>query len=186
MIINRLPQMGDDEIARFWAKVDKTPGFGKDGDCWKWTASLSTTGYGQWVRGRKGEQKSYRAHRIAYFLVTGRDPVKYILCHTCANPLCVNPAHLYEGTHTDNAYDAYEDGARPPRKQPVFHHTWGGDTQIGEKHHNAKLTVEKVRQIRIWNRERVPEREIAKRLGVGSTAVGAVIRGHTWRHVKDE
>lgn len=185
MIISKIPQMDEHEIARFWAKVDKTEGFGPNGDCWKWTASTSTTGYGQWVRGKKGEQKSYRAHRIAYFLETGKQPTK-ILCHTCANPLCVNPSHVYEGTHTDNMYDAFKDGARPSYKPKEFHHVWGEDSKVGERHHNAKLNPDKVRQIRKWGRERVPERTIAKWLGVGSCAVGCVLRGQTWKHVTDE
>jgi len=183
MIISKIPQMDDHEVARFWSKVDKTPGFGKNGDCWRWTASTSSTGYGQWVRGKKGEQKSYRAHRIAYFLTTGKSPTK-ILCHTCANKLCVNPDHTYQGTHTDNMYDALRDGARgellPPKE---FHHVWKDESRVGERHYNAKLDPKKVRQIRRWAQQRVPHREIGRRYGLSKGAVDGVLRGITWKHV---
>lgn len=180
MNINKLPQFTEKEAQRFWAKVD----IQDEDKCWNWLASLSTTGYGQVVRGKMGEQKSYRAHRIAYFLYHGIDPIGYILCHTCANPLCCNPLHAYMGTHTDNMYDAFDDGARKPRQSKVFHHLWKDESNVGEKHHNAKLDAAKVRQIRQWHKERVSEREIARRLGVGSTSVGCVVRGQTWKHIE--
>lgn len=182
MNINKLPQLTEKEAERFWAKID----IQDEDKCWDWQASVSTSGYGQVVRGKMGQQKSYRAHRIAYFLYHGIDPGEYLLCHTCPNATkrCCNPLHLYMGTHTDNMYDAFDDGVREAHKTKIFHHVWKDDSKVGEKHHNAKLDATKVRQIRQWNRERVPEREIARRLGVGSTAVGCVIRGQTWKHIE--
>lgn len=78
---------------RFWAKVDKTDG------CWEWTASVNHAGYGQFHF--KGG--TYRAHRIAWFFKHGTWPP--YLCHTCDNPRCVRPDHLYVGDPTANAVD---------------------------------------------------------------------------------
>ena len=94
---------------RFWAKVDKT------GDCWLWTAAVSKTGYG------KFKFRSYDvqpAHRVAWLLTHGQ-PAKLHVCHTCDNPLCVRPDHLFEGDDFANMGDASRKGRLPGR----LHHT---------------------------------------------------------------
>lgn len=74
------------EIARFWAKVDKTA----PGGCWQWTASLNTGGYGQF----RADGTVRRAHRIAWELLAGPIPDGLMLDHRCFNKGCVNPGHL--------------------------------------------------------------------------------------------
>jgi len=85
---------------RFWAKVARN-----EEGCWTWTASLSTSGYGQI---RWGE-KTLRAHRVAWFLTFGRWPDGSLL-HACDNPICVRPDHLREGTQRENLLDASRKG----------------------------------------------------------------------------
>lgn len=80
---------------RFWAKVDKT---GSDG-CWLWTASLNTSGYGQFS---PGEGVSGRAHRFAYEVLVGPIPSDRQLDHLCRVRHCVNPAHLEVVTNKEN------------------------------------------------------------------------------------
>lgn len=78
--------------AAFWEKVDAT------GDCWLWTASLRTYGYGQvWWDGT-----TVNAHRVAYELLMGRVAPDLHLDHLCRNPRCVNPDHLEPVTHREN------------------------------------------------------------------------------------
>ena len=69
---------------------------GGEDECWEWTKRKDRDGYGR-VRG-------YLAHRIAFTVHTGRQPQDYV-CHTCDNPGCVNPKHLWEGTNSDNMHD---------------------------------------------------------------------------------
>ena len=108
---------------RLWPFVDKT------GDCWVWTRSRDTKGYGTLA---VGNGKKARAHVIAWRLTHGDIPEGLYVCHHCDNPPCCNPDHLFLGTADDNQKDAAAK-ARFPR---------------GEKHHRARLTEADVIAIR--------------------------------------
>lgn len=83
---------------RFWTKVDKR---GPD-DCWLWTGSEHGKGYG----GFSYKGRSVPAQRISWLLEHGDEPPPHLfVCHKCDVPKCVNPAHLFLGTHDDNMKD---------------------------------------------------------------------------------
>ena len=79
---------------RFWSKVDKS------GDCWIWTGATNKKGYGQF----KIAGKQNASHRVSYILTKGEIGELFV-CHTCDNPSCVNPSHLWLGTCKDNHQD---------------------------------------------------------------------------------
>lgn len=145
---------------RFWAHVQKTD------NCWLWNGSTLNK-YGYFGYGGK----TYRAHRIA-FMLTKRslfNPALSVL-HTCDNPPCVNPDHLFQGTQTDNIIDMDIKGRR------------GKSGLSGEYNPSSKLTNEEVVQIRkLLSTGKLYQREIAKIYGVHTETIGAIKRGKNWR-----
>tara|TARA_R100000935_G_scaffold5325_1_gene12269 strand:+ start:22667 stop:23134 length:468 start_codon:yes stop_codon:yes gene_type:complete len=145
---------------RFWAKVDKTPGFGRNGDCWEWQGGQLRHGYGRFSVGQ-GEEK---AHRYSYALAKGSIPDGMIICHHCDNPPCVNPSHLFLGEHQDNSDD----------KLQKMRHRYGDNSA------NSKLTEDQVRAIIADPRMQI---EIAAAYGITQGNVGHIKRGTAWRHI---
>ena len=90
--------MTDKEI--FWNSVNKT------NSCWLWTGPISTNGYGLFCF----NSKITRAHRFSFTISKGEIPKDKIICHKCDIPLCVNPDHLWLGTHADNTADKMKKG----------------------------------------------------------------------------
>jgi hypothetical protein len=93
-------------VERFWEKV-----LISDSDaCWCWTASTAGRGYGQIIAGENGRYTPIRANRLAWELTFGKIPEGMLVCHTCDNPSCCNPNHLWLGTHQDNMDDMVAKG----------------------------------------------------------------------------
>ena len=124
---------------RFWDKVDKR----EDDDCWPWKGACTGGGYGQiWVNGR-----SRRAHLVAWELFNGSAfPIGVDGCHSCDNPPCCNPAHIWPGTKSQNMLDAQSKGRlRQPTTGkthcPQGHPYEGKNLYISNSpnHHRARI-----------------------------------------------
>ncbi|HWM48538.1 MAG TPA: HNH endonuclease [Xanthobacteraceae bacterium] len=158
---------------RFWQKVDKSGG---PNACWLWKGKPQNGGYGVIHRGGAHSDTVY-AHRLSYLLATGRDPVGWCVCHRCDVPGCVNPLHLFLGTSADNTRDMIAKG----RKALVRPSTNGG--LCGERIGSAKLTADKVRDIRRRARAGETSGQLGVAFGVDSSTIRQIVRGEIWRHV---
>ena len=92
-------------VDRLWAKVDRR---GPE-ECWPWTGARRGRGYGHLGSGGRG-QPSIAAHRAVFTLTHGPIPPGMVVCHTCDNRICCNPAHLWLGTQRDNLMDMIAKG----------------------------------------------------------------------------
>ncbi len=149
---------------RFWAKVDKS------GDCWVWTGSRFSNGYGYVGVIRNGVKGSALAHRVAFELAYGTVPAGLMVCHRCDNRSCVRPLHLFLGTAKANAEDmvAKERHAR------------------GSQRPSARLNEKIVAEMRRRYREGAVSIEaLAAEHGVCMYTVQAAVRGIRWKHVAE-
>lgn len=158
---------GDLVKGRFWGKVfiPSDPS-----DCWLWTSGRDRGGYGRLRGGGRGSSE-LRAHRVSWTLAFGPISKDMLVCHRCDNPTCVNPQHLFLGTHLENIRDAKMKG----RLQRFSRR--GVSINAGEKHGQAKLTSVQVLEIRQLLSAGVTQRKIATQFKVWPTLISKIHMG---------
>lgn len=175
------------EAQRFWSKVNKS------GECWKWTAGKTIDGYGR-VR---CNGRLWLAHRVSWSIANNAIPDGVCVLHRCDNPPCCNPDHLFLGTRLDNNADKTRKGRQAfgERSGSRLHPEClaRGDKSgarlhperlaRGEDNGKSKLTMTQVVKIRSLCNGGLSHRKTAAIIGIGRSAVGAIMRQKTWAHI---
>lgn len=142
---------------RFWEHVTKS-----DEGCWEWSGII-LDGYGY----LGVDRHLRRANRLSWKLHFGDIPDHLCVLHSCDNRRCVNPAHLFLGTPADNAADMVRKGR----------------SMKGTRNHKAKLTPEKVGQLRAdWATGKYLQRELGAKYGITQAQAGNIIRQISWKN----
>jgi hypothetical protein len=146
-------------LERFEAKYIPEPMSG----CFLWMAGTHKQGYGFFFRGGK---YSELAHRVSWEFYRGKIPEAVHVLHRCDNPSCVNPDHLFLGTHSDNMRDCVAKGRKNmPR---------------GAANSATKLTENQAREIKYSPEQNV---DLAKRFGVTAVNIGHIKSGRAWKYL---
>ena len=147
---------------RFWPKVDK---LGPD-DCWLWRASRDGAGYGM-IKIGGGAKGNYRAHQASLIIAGKSRPTEdHCALHTCDNPSCVNPSHLWWGTKTENNRDRATKGRSA--------------NMNGMRSSRSKLDDEAIRIIRGSKDDNAA---MAQRFSVTKENISMIRLRKTWKHV---
>lgn len=148
-------------VARFWSKVDvQCPS-----KCWTWLAGVDLDGYGLF----KIDRRTTRAARFCAELRYGEIPEGLWALHTCDNPICVNPHHIYLGTPSQNSHD------RERRER--------GRKSNGSLNGANVLNEEQVLDIRAKHAAGLSNKEIAAMFGVCRPTISLIVRRKTWTHI---
>lgn len=141
--------------------IDHTTG------CWVWEKCLNGDGYPViWVN-----KKRWKGHRLSFFIFYGQDPGKLLVCHACDNRKCINPDHLWLGTHLDNNRDCIN-------KNRMRH-----PPNLGEKHGMSKFTDDLVRLIRKEYSTGVTQTSLAKKYKCHQATIGRIVTRVRWKHI---
>lgn len=137
---------------RFWLNVD----VGNKNECWNWEGSTTKGGYGNF--------ENSKAHRFSYRLHYGEFNPKLDVLHECDNPSCVNPAHLFLGSHLQNMQDMVNKGR----------------SKRGENCAKHKLTEKQVREIRIKSSTGMSSYDLAREYEVDPKTIRNAVNRVTW------
>ena len=140
--------------------------------CLEWSSTIRPDGYGRFMFSQGSVQDV--AHRVSYKISYPFENIDgFVICHSCDNRRCINPEHLFKGTHADNVADKVSKNRQPK----------------GECHSLAKLTVEEVYQIRDLARPEykkyMNKRRIAEAYNVSTATVHLIYIRSNWAHLPE-
>lgn len=142
---------------------------GSPDECWPWIGSRFIQGYGRICVG----DKRIGAHRFAWEYHFGPIQKGMYVCHRCDNPPCVNPSHLFLGTHDENMRDRDRKGRNVNLR--------------GEQHARSIYTDEIIRSMRReYDSGRMSQRALARKYNTYQGAICHIVNRRIWKHVADE
>lgn len=136
---------------RFMAYVEKSD------DCWIWKGGINRRGYGKFSF---LEKKSAIASRVSYELFKGPIEKEKYVCHLCDIPLCVNPDHLWIGSHVENMLDMIEK----------------------ERQHSKLLPMDIIKIRKLWE-QGSSNAKLCEMFNITSGTVSSIIHRRIWKHI---
>lgn len=140
---------------RLWSKIQ----IGNPENCWEWSGARQERGHG--VIKITGEKKNMLVHRAVFEEIHGPIPDGVLICHTCDNPPCCNPNHLFSGTQVDNMSDCSE-------KERIF---------------KMKLTYDEVKKMKQMRMAGMNWSAIGRAFNVHRSTAKCAVTGKTWKHI---
>lgn len=144
------------------------------GPCWPWKGARARLGYGNLSYTiALNDHRHMHSSRMAYLIEYGEIADDLDVCHKCDYPPCVRPTHLFAGTASENLKDMMAKGRRMyPSKR-------------GEHNNNAKLKLSQVACIRSAYKAGENRASLARRYGVGWTAIDRIVKNRSWEAEHD-
>lgn len=174
----RRPRLSAQVLEDVLAKAERQPS-----GCLVFTGCRNSDGYGRLAERLDGKVVYWQAHRFVYTRKVGPIPLGLMVCHKCDNPPCIEMSHLFLGSPADNARDKTEKGRTPSGEKHAFRRR-PELVRSGDRHHNARLTAERVLELRRLGSEGFSNRELAEIFKLSVTYVSEVKTGKKWRHLK--
>lgn len=142
--------------------------------CWDWKGSIAKGGYP--VMSCRREIGSDRGHRASWIIHKGKIPKGLFVCHSCDNPICTNPEHLWLGTHKENNDDKIKKGRSANNPFPI---------KKGSSNGSAKLNEEKVKEIKKLINIGRSCYSLGKEFSVSKQTILRIKNSKNWKHVGD-
>ena len=137
----------------------------KNENCWEWKNATDGNGYG---RIYLGSRRALLAHRVSYLIHKGEIPDGLFVCHSCDNPTCTNPLHLFLGTPKDNMQDCIKKGRK--------------NVPRGANHYNVKLTIDQAIKIKELTKLKYTQIRLSKMFNVSPSTIQNIVDGKTWKN----
>ncbi len=141
--------------------------------CWDWKGSVSKGGYP--VMTCRRSIGPDRGHKASWIIHKGEIPKGMFVCHSCDNPICTNPEHLWLGTHKQNNDDKISKGRAKYQQPPIMK---------GDENPSRKLCSEQVKEIRNLLAKGFTCVEISKKFNVHQKTISRIKCGHMWSDIK--